>query len=75
MKIIVENEQEKQELLRASKYLHDFLVYKKGKKVFINDKKIDDGLYCLDMDNDIIGLLCHLYTIQDDCDIISVNNK
>lgn len=53
MKIICENEEEYEDLMRGSKYLHDLTWFtRKGFKKEMNS---------IDMDNKVINLICGLY--------------
>ena len=54
MKIIVESEEQKQELLRQSEYIHDFLVNK-------DDIKGLGKNWLIGLDSDRAGILMHLY--------------
>lgn len=68
MKIVVESEKEKKDLISVSKYLHDFNIYRgKKKSVLVKGK---DGksfkvkkksLYFLDLESDVGNYLKHLY--------------
>jgi hypothetical protein len=54
MKIVVESEEQKQELLRQSEYIHDFLVNK-------DDIKGLGKNWLIGLDSDRAGILMHLY--------------
>lgn len=54
MKIIVESEEQKQEILRQSEYIHDFLVNK-------DDIKGLGKNWLIGLDSDRAGILMHLY--------------
>lgn len=54
MKIIVDTQEEKDELIQQSKYIHDFLIAIRGRKGRIINWK---GL-----DSDRAGWLMHIYT-------------
>ena len=68
MKIIVENEKEKQDLIKVSKYLHDFSVYRgktKAVKIIQKDGKSStvkkESLIFLDLESDAGNYLRHIY--------------
>jgi len=73
MKIIAENEKEKKEILRLSRYLHDFRVYKDGKSTTVysgdgirkNVNKFTSlrkgDVWCLDLDSKEGNYLRHVY--------------
>jgi hypothetical protein len=65
MKIIVESEEQKQELLRQSEYIHDFLVNK-------DDIKGLGKNWLIGLDSDRAGTLMHLYCAPE---IIEVQPK
>ncbi len=65
MKIIVESEEQKQELLRQSQYIHDFLVNK-------DDIKELGKNWLIGLDSDRAGILMHLYMAPE---IIEVQTK
>jgi hypothetical protein len=65
MKIIVESEEQKQELLRQSEYVHDFLVNK-------DDIKGLGKNWLIGLDSDRAGILMHLYMAPE---IIEVQTK
>jgi hypothetical protein len=54
MKIIVETEEQKQEILQQSQYLHDFLINKEDIKDLGNNWHIG-------LDSEKAGILMHLY--------------
>ena len=54
MKIIVESVEQKQELLKQSKYVHDFLINK-------NDIKELGKNWMIGLESDRAGILMHLY--------------
>jgi hypothetical protein len=54
MKIIVESEELKQEILKQSEYIHDFLINKDDIKGLGKD-------WILGLDSDKAGILMHLY--------------
>lgn len=54
MKIIVESEEQKQEILKQSEYIHDFLVNK-------DDIKGLGKNWLIGLDSDRAGILMHLY--------------
>ena len=54
MKIIVESEELKQEILKQSQYIHDFLINKDDIKGLGKD-------WLLGLDSDKAGILMHLY--------------
>lgn len=56
MKIYVDTEEQKQELLRQSEYIHDFVEMIKHKT---KDGKIKEKWICLDPDK--AGTLMHIY--------------
>ena len=81
MKIICESQEEYDNLMKASKYLHDYYVYikKPSKKTKIKDIDIDgntvnyrphqgESFVWLGLDNDfqMINYLQHLYLSEDD---------
>jgi hypothetical protein len=63
MKIIVETEEIKQEILKQSKYIHDFLINKDDIKDLSKD-------WLIGLDSDKAGILMHLYMAPQ---IIEVN--
>jgi hypothetical protein len=65
MKIIVESEEQKQELLRQSQYVHDFPVNK-------DDIKGLGKNWLIGLDSDRAGILMHLYMAPE---IIEVQTK
>ena len=65
MKIIVESEEQKQEILRQSEYIHDFLVNK-------DDIKGLGKNWLIGLDSDRAGILMHLYMAPE---IIEVQTK
>ena len=65
MRIIVETEELKQEILEQSKYIHDFLIYKDDVKGLRKD-------WLIGLDSDKAGILMHLYMAPQ---IIEVNTK
>jgi hypothetical protein len=54
MKIIVETEEIKQEILKQSEYIHDFLINKDDVKSIGKD-------WIIGLDSDKAGILMHLY--------------
>ena len=54
MKIIVESEELKQEILKQSEYIHDFLIDR-------NDIKNLGKDWLIGLDSDKAGILMHLY--------------
>lgn len=56
MKIYVDSEELKQELLEQSKYIHDFMV-------MINNN--DEDNYMFGLNSDKAGILMHLYLNSD----------
>jgi hypothetical protein len=54
MKIIVQTEEQKQEILKQSKYIHDFLINKDDVKGLGKD-------WLIGLDSDKAGILMHLY--------------
>lgn len=65
MKIIVESEEQKQDLLRQSQYIHDFLINKDDIKGLGKD-------WLIGLDSDLAGTLMHLYMSPD---IIEIQPK
>ena len=65
MKIIVESEQLKQEILKQSEYIHDFLINKDDVKDLGKD-------WLIGLDSDKAGILMHLYMAPQ---IIEVNEQ
>jgi hypothetical protein len=65
MKIIVESEELKQEILKQSEYLHDFLIIK-------DDVKSLGKEWVIGLDSDKAGILMHIYMAPE---IIEVVNK
>ncbi len=65
MKIIVETEEQKQEILEQSKYIHDFLINK-------DDVNGLEKYWLIGLDSDKAGILMHLYMTPQ---IIEVNTK
>jgi hypothetical protein len=65
MKIIVETEELKQEILKQSEYIHDFLINKD------NVKDLDKD-WLIGLDSDKAGILMHLYMAPQ---IIEVNEQ
>jgi hypothetical protein len=59
MKIICDSQEEYDNLMTASKYLHDFVVWKKDNK----KKRYQETGYSLDQaeGNGLVGFFCHLY--------------
>jgi hypothetical protein len=55
IRIIVESEEQKQELLQQSKYIHDFLINENAVKDLGKD-------WLIGLDSDKAGTLMHLYT-------------
>ena len=58
MKILVESEELKQEILRQSEYIHDFLIDK-------DDIKHLGKNWIVGLDSDKAGILMHLYMNPD----------
>jgi hypothetical protein len=58
MKIICETQEEYDTLMKASKYLHD--LQWEERKMFKKE------YHSLDMDNDVINFLCHVYLSKAD---------
>jgi hypothetical protein len=54
MKIIVESEELKQEIIKQSEYIHDFLINKDDIKGLGKD-------WLIGLDSDKAGILMHLY--------------
>jgi hypothetical protein len=54
MKIIVQTEEQKQEILKQSEYIHDFLINKDDVKDLGKD-------WLIGLDSDKAGILMHLY--------------
>jgi hypothetical protein len=54
MKIIVQTEEQKQEILKQSEYIHDFLINKDDVKGLGKD-------WLIGLDSDKAGILMHLY--------------
>jgi hypothetical protein len=54
MKILVESEELKQEILKQSEYIHDFLITK-------DDIKNLDENWIIGLDSEKAGILMHLY--------------
>jgi hypothetical protein len=65
MKIIVETEKQKQEILKQSEYIHDFLINEE-------DVKSLDKNWLIGLDPDKAGILMHLYMAPE---IIEVDPK
>ena len=65
MKIIVESEELKQEILKQSEYIHDFLISKKDTKELGKN-------WLIGLDSDRAGILMHLYMAPE---IIEVYHK
>jgi hypothetical protein len=65
MKIIVDSEELKQEILKQSEYIHDFLVNK-------DDIKGLGKNWLIGLDSDKAGILMHLYMAPE---IIEVQTK
>jgi hypothetical protein len=70
VKIIAENKKEKEDLVKLSKYLHDFRIYYNGKTVKIcgNDSSFrakKNDLIFLDLTSDVGNYLRHIYTNPD----------
>lgn len=63
MKIIVESEEQKQDLLRQSQYIHDFLINKDDIKGLGKD-------WLIGLDSDLAGTLMHLYMAPDIIEIL-----
>ena len=63
MKIIVESEEQKQDLLRQSQYIHDFLINKDDIKGLGKD-------WLIGLDSDLAGTLMHLYMSPDIIEIL-----
>ena len=54
MKIIIQTEEQKQEILKQSEYIHDFLINKDDVKSLGKD-------WLIGLDSDKAGILMHLY--------------
>jgi hypothetical protein len=65
MKIIVETEEQKQEILKQSEYIHNFLINKDDVKDLGKD-------WLIGLDSDKAGILMHLYMAPQ---IIEVNEQ
>jgi len=65
MKIIVETEEQKQELLRQSEYIHDFLISQE-------DVENREENWLIGLDSNKAGILMHLYMAPQ---IIEVQSK
>ena len=65
MKIIVETEELKQEILKQSEYIHNFLINKDDIKNLCKD-------WLIGLDSDKAGILMHLYMAPQ---IIEVNEQ
>jgi hypothetical protein len=65
MKIIVESEELKQEILKQSKYIHDFLIDTDDTKDLGKD-------WMIGLDSDKAGILMHIYMAPQ---IIEVNKN
>jgi hypothetical protein len=65
MKIIVESEELKQEILKQSEYIHDFLINKKDTEELGKN-------WLIGLDSDRAGILMHLYMAPE---IIEVQTK
>ena len=63
MKILVESEELKQEILEQSKYVHDFLIDK-------DDIKNLGKNWIIGLDSDKAGILMHLYINPDLIEVI-----
>lgn len=75
MKIICENMEEYDQLMKASEYLHDFRIEVGGIKEVFQKRKV----ICLNMDLQMVGFLSHLYLTTDDFpnkfDVIKIEEK
>lgn len=65
MKILVESEELKQEILEQSQYVHDFLINK-------DDIKNLGKNWLIGLDSDKAGILMHLYTNPDLIEVIKI---
>lgn len=88
MKIIVKNKKEKDQLIKLSRYLHNFRVYMdhngKYTKIYLGEgknnardrfKKMKNGdLYFLDNDFPLMSYLMHLYSTPEEIEINNENN-
>ena len=63
MKILVNSEELKQEILKQSEYIHDFLIDK-------DDIKNLGKNWIVGLDSDKAGILMHLYTNPDLIEVI-----
>lgn len=63
MKILVESEELKQEILEQSQYVHDFLIDK-------DDIKNLGKNWIIGLDSDKAGILMHLYTNPDLIEVV-----
>lgn len=63
MKILVESEEIKQEILEQSQYIHDFLIDK-------DDIKNLGKNWIIGLDSDKAGILMHLYTNPDLIEVV-----
>ena len=83
MRIICENQKEYDELMEASKYIHDFTVWVKHKekstKVSFRDgskyKIKTEGNWCLDFEIEMINFLAHLYNSEGVVEIVMDKEK
>ena len=68
MKIIVDSEELKQEIIKQSEYIHDFLINK-------NDVKNLGKDWLIGLDSDKAGILMHLYMTPQIIEVKSKINK
>ncbi len=66
MKIIVESEQLKQEILKQSEYIHDFLINKDDVKSLGKD-------WMIGLDSDKAGILMHIYMAPEIIEVVKKN--
>ena len=66
MKIIVESEQLKQEILKQSEYIHDFLINKDDIKSLGED-------WMIGLDSDKAGILMHIYMAPEIIEVVKKN--
>ena len=66
MKIIVETEELKQEILKQSEYIHDFLINKDDVKGLGKD-------WMIGLDSDKAGILMHIYMAPEIIEVVKKN--
>lgn len=66
MKILVESEQLKQEILKQSEYIHDFLINKDDVKSLGKD-------WMIGLDSDKAGILMHIYMAPEIIEVVKKN--